>query len=313
MQRRRLAGAVRPDQADDLAAPHLEREVAHGRDAAVGDVEPAKLEHRRLGAHAVASWHGALAEIRRRDVEVAADLVGRPLGERPALVEHVDPVADVHDQRHVVVDQQDARVVVVPHRADDGGELGNLGLGQPGGRLVHEHEERLHRERPGDPEPALVAVRERSGRHELVRARGRGRRGARRPSAGPRRGLWPTPSAATSMFSRTVSERNAWLCWNVRARPLRPRRWALHDVITRSSRTIVPRRGEVEAAEQVDEGRLAGAVRADQAHHLVAVQLERDAAEGVDPLERAGYVGGPEGSSGPPTVVRVLLDARSSR
>ena len=36
--------------------PHLEREVAHGRDAAVGDVEPAKLEHRRLGAHAVASW-----------------------------------------------------------------------------------------------------------------------------------------------------------------------------------------------------------------------------------------------------------------
>ena len=34
---------------------------------------------------------GALAEVRGRDVEVGADLRGRALGERPALVEHVDP------------------------------------------------------------------------------------------------------------------------------------------------------------------------------------------------------------------------------
>ena len=60
--------------------------------------------------------------------------------------------------------------MVVPHRADDGGELGHLRLGQPGGRLVHQHEQRLHRERPRDAEPALVAVRERPGRHERVRA-----------------------------------------------------------------------------------------------------------------------------------------------
>jgi len=39
----------------------------------------------------------------------------------------------------------------------------------------------------------------------------------------------------------------------------------------------------------------------------MTVQLEGHAAEGVDPLKRAGYVGGPEGSSGPPTVLRVLL------
>jgi len=37
------------------------------------------------------------------------------------------------------------------------------------------------------------------------------------------------------------------------------------------------------------------------------MQLERDTAEGIDPLEGAGYVGGPECSSGPPTVLRVLL------
>ena len=52
-------------------------------------------------------------------------------------------------------------LVVVAHRADDGGELGHLRLGQPGRRLVHQHEPRLRRERPRDAEPALVAVRER--------------------------------------------------------------------------------------------------------------------------------------------------------
>ena len=46
VQRRRLAGAVRPDQPDDLAATDVEREVAHGGDAAVGDVEARDREHR---------------------------------------------------------------------------------------------------------------------------------------------------------------------------------------------------------------------------------------------------------------------------
>ena len=94
-----------------------------------------------------------------RHVEVAADLRRSPFCERASLVEHLDPVADVHDQRHVVVDQQHARVVVVANRANDGREVGHLGLGQPGRRLVHEHEERLGRERAGYPEPAFVAVR----------------------------------------------------------------------------------------------------------------------------------------------------------
>ena len=115
------------------------------------------------------------AEIGRRDVEVPADLRRRPLGERAPAVEDVDAVADLHDQRDVVVDQQHARAEVVADGADDGGEGGDLGLVQPGRRLVHQHEPRLERERPRDAEPALVAVRQ---------DRGRARRRARaRPSS----------------------------------------------------------------------------------------------------------------------------------
>ena len=82
-------------------------EAAHGGTRAVAHLEPSTassaLRHRLLLVH------GALAEVGGGDVEVGADLRAASLGERPALVEHVDAVADVHDQRHVVVDQQDAR------------------------------------------------------------------------------------------------------------------------------------------------------------------------------------------------------------
>src|SRR3954466_6614555 len=56
-------------------------------------------------------------EIGIRDVDVLANLLRCPGRERPALVENVDAVADLHDQRDVVVDQEHARPVVVAHRA----------------------------------------------------------------------------------------------------------------------------------------------------------------------------------------------------
>src|SRR6266496_6417590 len=45
------------------------------------------------------------------------------------------------------------------------------------------------------------------------------------------------------MFSRTVRPPNAWLCWNVRASPRRPRRNAGQRVTSRSSRSTRPRVG----------------------------------------------------------------------
>ena len=73
-------------------------------------------------------------------------------------------------ERHVVVDQEHAGAVVVAHRADDRREDGDLGLGQAGGRLVHQHEARLGGERARDAEPALVALGERRrGRVRVTR------------------------------------------------------------------------------------------------------------------------------------------------
>jgi len=56
------------------------------------------------------------------------------------LVEHVEAVADGHDERHVVVDQEYAAPAVVAHRANNLAELGRLRLRQPCGGLVHQHE-----------------------------------------------------------------------------------------------------------------------------------------------------------------------------
>src|SRR4029077_15360720 len=56
----------------------------------------------------------------------------------------------------------------------------------------------------------------------------------------------------------------------------------------------------VEAAEDVHERRLPGAVRPDQAEHLARPQLERDLSERLHAGVRPGDRGGPERVSGPP-------------
>ena len=106
------------------------------------------------------------------------------------------------------------------------------------------------------------------------------------------------------MFSRTVSPRNERLCWKVRAIPARPppvRAPAGHVPFVQ-----VDGAGgrDVEAREHVDERRLAGPVRPDQADDLVPVQLERDVVQRLHAREGPRDGGGPERSSGPPARFR---------
>ena len=206
---------------DDLPAPFgpisptispgmdLEREAVNRLDRAVVDVETGDNER----AHGRPRAHSALAEVRGGDVEIGADLVGGPFRERRALVEHADAVADRHDQRHVVVDEEHSRIVVVANRADDVCELGNLGLGQSRRGLVEQDEARVRRERPRDPEPPFVAVRER--RTPRVGVGGRPSTPSSSTALLCLRGPMPTPSAATSTFSCTESGAEERLCWNV--------------------------------------------------------------------------------------------------
>src|SRR5919109_1180995 len=136
------------------------------RTAGTAPYRTSRFRTERAGASLIVH-DSRLAKVGSRDVEVAADLRRRALCERAALVEDDDSIADAHHERHVVVDQQDARVVVVAHRADDRREVRNLGFGQAGRRLVHEHETRFGRERAGDAEPPLVTVCKHAGRCAL--------------------------------------------------------------------------------------------------------------------------------------------------
>jgi hypothetical protein len=65
--------------------------------------------------------------------------------------------------------------------------------------------------------------------------------------------------------------------------------------------------GEVEAGDDVDEGRLPCSVGTDEADDLVPVQLERHVTERLHPLEGTGDRGGPENWSGPPAFLRTLF------
>src|SRR6266566_912705 len=107
--------------------------------------------------------HRGLAEIGGGDVQVAADLRGRSGREGPALVEHVNPVADAHHERHVVVDQQHTGPMVVADGADNLRELRHLRLRQARGGLVNQHESRLGDERARHSEAPLVALGQRAG------------------------------------------------------------------------------------------------------------------------------------------------------
>src|SRR4051812_10108806 len=65
-----------------------------------------------------------LAEVGLEHLRVVADLVRCARRDQPAEVEHDDAVADLHDQVHVVLDEQDRHPLL--ERADQSGELVHL-------------------------------------------------------------------------------------------------------------------------------------------------------------------------------------------
>ena len=246
---------------------------------------------RRRRARSISALdHRRLAEVRGGDVEVRADLGGRALGERPALVEHLDPVADLHHERHVVVDQQHAGLVLVAHRAHDGGELGHLALraarrrarrgAGSAARVASARATPSLRSSPCARLPAGCSRVPRRARRARAACAARAPRLARaeRPSRAPR----PRRSRGreSDANDRAVLER-----------PREPRAArggaGSTRVTSRPPSSTVPAVGKSKPVEHVDERRLAGAVRADQPDDLVAVELERHVAERVDALEVA--------------------------
>src|SRR3954469_21747206 len=97
-----------------------------------------------------------LAEIDAPHLLVRADVVGRALGEEPAVVQHQDAVRDAHDELHPVLDKDHRALLVEPE--DQVHHGAGLLRAHAGGRLVEEEKPRVAGEGHRDLEAALVAV-----------------------------------------------------------------------------------------------------------------------------------------------------------
>ena len=111
------------------------------------------------------------------------------------------------------------------------------------------------------------------------------RAGRRRAAATSRRRCRAALATVSASDCNGVSPPKSWLIWNVRTTPRRTRavRRQAGDVVA-----IEPDRAGARlqrAGEQVDQGRLAGAVRADQRVAGAELDLERDLVGGNDAAE----------------------------
>ena len=179
-----LAGAVGADEGDDLAGVDAEGDALDGFDLAVGD--PEVLDFEQCG-HSVVLLAGGVvlsalclggfdlgdllragcafegfAEVGGDDAFVALDDVAGAFDEFFALDEDGDAVAEVEDEAHVVLDDEDGDALVADGEDEFFGGAGFLGV-HAGGGLVEEEQAGFAGECAGDFELALFAVGEVAG------------------------------------------------------------------------------------------------------------------------------------------------------
>ena len=176
-QRGGLARAVGADHRDDLALVHGQRDALQRLDVAVVGVDVLDLEQRH---QPVAAW---VAEVGLDDAVVVADLLGQPLGDLLAVVEHGDVLGHAHHDLHVVLDQEDGQPALVAQGGHELGQPRGLVGVHAGGGLVEQQQRRVAGQRAGDLDAALVAVGEVDrDLVELATCAGRRSRASRAPS-----------------------------------------------------------------------------------------------------------------------------------
>ena len=294
-ERRRLAGAVRAEDGDDLPLLDGERDPVERAHRAVARLDVAQLEQRH--------W-----AVPRRCRGTPRSRPGSP-APRPASprrssaeVHHVHVVGDPHHEVHVVLDEEHGQLPVVADLLDEAAELVHLLVVEPAGGLVEEQQLRLRRRGRARARRAS-ASRTAARRRAAARSR-RGRR-SRAPRAPPPRRRRPRVCAPTRTLSSTVIVLNSSTFWKVRAIPRRtiPCTGVFSSVSPAKSDVALVRR--VQPRDHVERGRLAGAVRADQADDLALRHVERDPVEGDDPAEPASDVPQREQGHRPEELIRV--------
>ena len=88
IEHRGLAGAVRSDEPEDLAGPHLEADIVDGDEAAEPSLRTADLEKKRAGRRLLTTWQGrgrlrpGLLRLRQKVGEEGDDALPGPLQEQ---------------------------------------------------------------------------------------------------------------------------------------------------------------------------------------------------------------------------------------
>src|SRR5262245_48644109 len=104
----------------------------------------------RSRASRSAGMLGLGAEVGLDHLGVLLDLSGRAFGDLAAEIEHDDAVGHLHDEAHVVLDEQDAHAPVGSNGLENAAERGDLLVIEAAGGLVDEEELGTPRQRPGE-------------------------------------------------------------------------------------------------------------------------------------------------------------------
>ena len=253
------------------------------------------------GAHFRAIPPGA--EVGLDDAWVGGDLLERALRDLDAVVERDHAVGDALDDVHVVLDHEDRVAALDAELGDQLGDLLRLLRVHPGGRLVEQEQPRVRRRRAGDLEPAPVGVRERvrglvpAVAHQPLAEE-------REPLLGERPDLallaplagCPEDRAEGARARVAVGRRHDVLAdghVEEQAKRLeRPRDPLARDQCGSRPGDALAREDDValrrlvDAGDEVEERRLAGAVRADHADDLALVDVEVEPGDDLQAAER---------------------------
>ena len=279
-----LPGADESREGDDLAAAHLERDVGEHALAR----QPVDLQHDVTGVD---------GQLRKESVHVAADhraddRLRRQLFDR--LRQHVPPVAhdrdaltDREDLLEPVRDEED-RAAVGAERLDDAEQPRHLGRRQRRRRLVHHDHPRVRRQRLRDLDELLIGDREPAGEPVRVEANAE-------PLEDRRRLASHSPRVdATEPLERLHTDEDVLGDGQIgeERRLLEddrdPGRLRLLGRVEDRLLAVdeqAPGVGPVDAREDLDQRRLAGAVLADEAVDLTADQFDVAVLESVHGAE----------------------------
>src|SRR6185436_4770250 len=100
------------------------------------------------------------SEVGIDDFLVASYLVGRAVGDLAAVIEHHNPVGNVHHHAHVVLDEHQRRAEVVVDVEDEAAHVLLFLEVHARHRLVEQHQLRLRGERAPELDALLQAVRQ---------------------------------------------------------------------------------------------------------------------------------------------------------